>query len=43
MSDVKPITILMAEDDLDDCMLTQEALSEACLANALHCVHNGKS
>ncbi len=38
----KPITILMAEDDPDDRMLTQEAWEENRLANALHFVENGE-
>ena len=38
----KPITILMADDDPDDCLLAQEALAEARLANDLHIVkHEG--
>lgn len=33
--------ILMADDDLDDCDLTREALSEACPGKQLFCVHDG--
>jgi CheY-like chemotaxis protein len=40
MSD--PITILLADDDLDDCLLAQEALEESRLANALFIVHDGE-
>ncbi len=36
------ITILMADDDLDDRMLTKDALEEARLANCLHFVENGE-
>jgi CheY-like chemotaxis protein len=38
----KPVTILMADDDPDDRMLTQDALKEARLANTLHFVENGE-
>ncbi len=38
----KPITILMADDDADDRMLTKEALEEARLANDLHFVEDGE-
>ena len=37
-----PITILMADDDHDDCMLTKEAAEEARLANCLHFVEDGE-
>ncbi|WP_026736528.1 response regulator [Fischerella sp. PCC 9605] len=36
------ITILMADDDEDDCMLAREALAESRLANDLHIVRNGE-
>lgn len=36
-----PITILMAEDDPDDRLLTKEALSESQLANELYFVEDG--
>lgn len=39
---VKTITILMADDDPDDRMLTQEALTENRLANDLHFVVDGE-
>lgn len=38
----KPITILMADDDPDDCLLAREALAEARLANDLHIVKDGQ-
>lgn len=38
----RPITILIADDDPDDCMLTKEALEESRLANSLHCVGDGE-
>ena len=37
----KPITILMADDDPDDRMMTQEAFEESRLANDLRFVENG--
>lgn len=39
---MKPVTILMADDDPDDRMLTKDALSENKLANDLHFVENGE-
>lgn len=39
--DKKPITILMADDDEDDRMLTKEALLESKVLNNLHCVEDG--
>ncbi|WP_200892547.1 response regulator [Aliterella atlantica] len=36
------VTILMADDDEDDCMLAQEALMESRLANDLHFVRDGE-
>jgi len=38
----KPITILMADDDADDRVLTRDALSEARLANDLRFVGDGE-
>jgi CheY-like chemotaxis protein len=38
----KPITILLADDDADDRLLTQEALQENRLANDLRCVEDGE-
>jgi CheY-like chemotaxis protein len=38
----KSITILMADDDPDDRMLTREALEESRLANYLHFVEDGE-
>ena len=37
----KPITILMADDDEDDRMLTQDALHESRVRNTLYCVEDG--
>lgn len=37
-----PVTILMADDDPDDCMLAREALAESRLANDLHFVSDGE-
>jgi len=37
-----PVTILMADDDPDDCMLAKEALAETCLANELYFVSDGE-
>lgn len=36
------VTILMADDDEDDCMLAREALAESRLANELHIVNDGE-
>ncbi len=36
------VTILMADDDEDDCMLAREALAESRLANDLHFVRDGE-
>ena len=38
----KPVTILMADDDEDDRMLTQEALNESKVLNNLFCVEDGE-
>lgn len=38
----KPITILMADDDEDDRLLTEEAFIESHLANDLHFVKDGE-
>ncbi len=38
----KTVTILMADDDEDDCMLAREALTESRLANDLHFVKDGE-
>ncbi len=38
----KPITILMADDDPDDCLLAEEALEESHLVNDLRFVENGE-
>jgi CheY-like chemotaxis protein len=37
----RPITILMADDDADDCMMTKEAFEESHLANELRFVGDG--
>jgi CheY-like chemotaxis protein len=42
MSSDIPITILMADDDPDDCRLTREALEEGRLANDIRFVHDGQ-
>ena len=36
------VTILMADDDEDDCMLAREALAESRLANQMHIVNDGE-
>ena len=38
----KPMTILLADDDEEDCLLTQDALTESHLANTLYTVHDGE-
>ena len=38
----EPISILMADDDEEDCMLTKEALEESRLANDLRFVGDGE-
>ena len=38
----KPLTILMADDDEDDRLLTQEALEESRLVNEIHFVEDGE-
>jgi CheY-like chemotaxis protein len=38
----RPIVIVLADDDPDDCMLAQEALEESRLANELHIVGDGE-
>ena len=38
----EPITILMADDDMDDCELTKEAFVESHLANDLRFVGDGE-
>lgn len=39
---VKPIILLMADDDADDCLLTRDALEESLVLNDLHFVHDGE-
>lgn len=41
-SNGEPITILMADDDEEDCLLTKEAMSNARLANEMRFVHDGE-
>ncbi len=41
LTNSNPIVILMADDDPDDCMLTQDALEEARLLNEFHYVADG--
>ena len=36
------IHILVADDDPDDCLLTQEAFRESRMSNEVHFVHNGE-
>lgn len=38
----KPITILLVDDDADDCMLVRDALAESRLSNNLICVGDGE-
>jgi CheY-like chemotaxis protein len=38
----KTLTILMADDDRDDCLLVKEAFAEARIINDLRFVHDGK-
>jgi CheY-like chemotaxis protein len=38
----RPIVILLADDDPDDCVLAREALEESRLANELHTVGDGE-
>lgn len=38
----KPIVIVLADDDPDDRLLTQDALVESRLANDLYCVEDGQ-
>jgi CheY-like chemotaxis protein len=40
--EIKPITILLADDDADDRMLTRDALAESRLANDLRFVEDGE-
>jgi CheY-like chemotaxis protein len=41
MLDARPITILLADDDEEDCEFAKEALVESRLLNDLHVVHDG--
>lgn len=41
MTNAKPVTILMADDDADDRQMTREAFAEGRLANDLRFVENG--
>jgi CheY-like chemotaxis protein len=38
----RPVVILLADDDEEDCMLVRDALRESRLANDLRFVHNGE-
>jgi CheY-like chemotaxis protein len=38
----EPITILVADDDLEDCLLIKDAMAESRLANDLRFVHDGE-
>lgn len=42
MERIKPITILMADDDADDCLLVREALKRVQPEASLHTVSNGE-
>lgn len=42
MNSKNPIIILMADDDEDDILLTQKALKQGKLLNALYCVRDGE-
>jgi CheY-like chemotaxis protein len=42
MKDAKPVLILMADDDPDDCMLAEDALREARLINEFRTVADGE-
>lgn len=42
MSDAKPVTILMADDDEDDRLMTRDALRESRLTNDLRFVEDGE-
>lgn len=42
MTGVRPITLLVADDDLEDCQLLKEALEEKRLINDLRFVHDGE-
>ena len=37
----KQLTILIADDDIDDCLMTQRALADARVFNPIHFVHDG--
>ncbi|WNO60295.1 response regulator [Rheinheimera sp. MMS21-TC3] len=41
LNKARPITILMADDDEDDRLLTQDALTESRVLNNLYCVEDG--
>lgn len=41
-NNLKPVIILMAEDDADDRLLAKDALSECGMAGELHFVENGE-
>jgi two-component system response regulator len=38
----RPVSILVADDDQDDCLLTREAFAESRIANKLNFVHDGE-
>lgn len=42
MTTGRPITILLADDDEDDCLLTRKALTANRLANDFHIVNDGQ-
>lgn len=43
MKAAQPIHILIADDDQDDCLMTQEAFKECSVSNPLHFVHDGEA
>lgn len=38
----KPVTVLMADDDLEDCQMAQDAFNESKIASDLRFVHDGE-
>ncbi len=43
MNSRQPITILLADDDPDDCLMTRDAFMECRLSNPLYFVHDGEA
>jgi CheY-like chemotaxis protein len=42
MKQKRQVSILIADDDVDDCQMIKDALKESQLLNELHFVHNGE-